>query len=49
MIEHRLTNEGEKPERIASWGLTIMEPGGIEIISQPPLGEHGREISCPAG
>jgi hypothetical protein len=44
MIEHRLTNEGTKPMTVASWGLTIMATGGWEIIPQPPLGVHGREL-----
>lgn len=43
MIQHRATNEGSEPIQIASWGLTIMAPGGWEIIPQPPLGEHGKE------
>lgn len=44
MIHHRLTNTGDQVETAASWGLTIMHPGGVEIIPQPPLGEHGREF-----
>lgn len=44
ILEHRLTNEGEHPVTIASWALTIMAPGGFEIIPQPPLGEHGQEF-----
>ena len=43
-IEHRLTNETDRPVEIASWALTIMAPGGIEIIPQPPLGTHGEEF-----
>lgn len=44
MIQHRATNEGAEPTSIASWGLTIMAPGGWEIIPQPPLGEHGKDF-----
>lgn len=44
MLQHRLTNEGRDPVTIASWALTIMAPGGYEIIPQPPLGEHGKEF-----
>lgn len=44
MLAHRLTNEGHEPATIASWALTIMRPGGYEIIPQPPLGEHGKEF-----
>ncbi|MGC3989347.1 MAG: hypothetical protein QM796_06645 [Chthoniobacteraceae bacterium] len=29
---------------IATWGLTVMEPGGLEIIPLPPLGEHPRDL-----
>jgi hypothetical protein len=41
-IEHRLTNEGDAPIQIASWALTVLVPGGVELIPQPPLGEHGK-------
>lgn len=44
MIEHRATNESREPVTIATWGLTIMAPGGWEIIPQPPLGKHGDEF-----
>ena len=41
-IDHALTNEGAAPVTVASWALTVMAPGGLEIIPQPPLGEHGK-------
>ncbi len=41
-IEHRITNEGDRPITIAAWALTVMAPGGLEILPQPPLGEHGK-------
>lgn len=44
MIEHRATNHSREQVTIASWGLTIMTPGGWEIIPQPPLGTHGKEF-----
>lgn len=44
MIQHRATYEGSEPVSIASWGLTVMTPGGWEIIPQPPQGVHGREF-----
>lgn len=44
MIQHRITNEGEKPIAVASWALTIMTPGGMAIIPQPRLGTHGKEF-----
>jgi hypothetical protein len=43
-IVHRITNCGAEPVAIASWGLTVLQPGGIEIIPQPPLGTHGVEF-----
>ncbi|MDB6152996.1 MAG: hypothetical protein JWL90_1449 [Chthoniobacteraceae bacterium] len=41
-IEHRLTNEGAEPITVSAWALTVMAPGGLEVIPQPPLGEHGK-------
>jgi len=43
-IQHTLTNEGSKPIEVASWGLSVMAPGGLEIIPLPPLGEHPRDL-----
>ncbi|MEI8107179.1 MAG: hypothetical protein WCI46_05120 [Verrucomicrobiota bacterium] len=43
-ITHRATNLGDVPLEIATWGLTVMEPGGLEIIPRPPLGEHPRDL-----
>ena len=42
MLDHRLTNETAAPVTIASWALTVMTPGGFEIIPQPPFREHGK-------
>ena len=44
LIQHRIANESREPITVASWGLTIMTPGGVEIIPQPPLGTHGDEF-----
>jgi hypothetical protein len=43
-LEHRATNEGSAPATLATWGITVMEPGGLEIIPRPPLGEHPRDL-----
>ena len=43
-VEHRAINEGSSPATVATWGLTVMEPNGLEIIPQPPLGEHPRDL-----
>jgi hypothetical protein len=39
-IRHTVTNLGGEPMELATWGLTVMAPGGIEIIPQPPMGSH---------
>ena len=44
IVEHRLTNRGPAPATLATWALTVMEPGGLEIIPNPPLGEHPRDL-----
>jgi hypothetical protein len=41
---HSITNEGSTPITLATWALTVMAPGGTEIIPQPPLGEHPRDL-----
>lgn len=43
-ILHRAVNEGSEPIDIATWGLSVMAPGGLQIIPQPPLGEHPRDL-----
>ncbi|MDP9290960.1 MAG: hypothetical protein M3O82_01190 [Verrucomicrobiota bacterium] len=43
-IVHRATNEGPKKLTLATWGLTVMAPGGLEIIPAPALGEHPRDL-----
>lgn len=36
---HRLTNRGPRPVELAAWAITVMAPGGWEIIPQPEPGE----------
>ncbi len=43
-IRHCATNAGSRPVKLATWGLTVMVPGGLEIIPLPPLGEHPRDM-----
>jgi hypothetical protein len=43
-VGHRLTNRGEAPARLAPWALTVMRAGGVEIVPQPPLGLHPRDL-----
>lgn len=32
---HRLTNRGPRPVELAAWAITVMAPGGWEVIPQP--------------
>lgn len=43
-VRHTARNDGEEPIQIASWGLSVMKPGGIEIIPQPPMGRHPQDL-----
>lgn len=43
-IRHMVTNLGGEPLELATWGLTVMAPGGIEIIPQPPMGSHPEDL-----
>jgi hypothetical protein len=39
-VVHRVTNIGQKPTDMAIWALSVMAPGGIELIPLPPKGKH---------
>lgn len=39
-LVHRLRNVGERPIRLAPWALTVMAPGGKEIIPLPANKPH---------
>ena len=43
-VIHRAENHGNAPLAVATWGLSVMRPGGVEIIPLPPLGEHPRDL-----
>ena len=43
-LRHTVVNEGDQPIMLAVWALTVMQPEGLEIIPQPPLGEHPRDL-----
>ncbi len=43
-VTHRAENHGTQPFTAATWGLSVMRPGGVEIIPLPPLGEHPRDL-----
>jgi hypothetical protein len=36
-IEHNIINKNAWPVELAAWALTVMAPGGVEIIPQPRL------------
>lgn len=40
MIRHRITNVGKEPTRLSPWGLTVMAPGGTEVIPLPAKKPH---------
>jgi len=39
-VVHRLTNIGDKPARLSPWPISVMAPGGIEIIPLPAKKSH---------
>lgn len=43
-LTHRILRVNSPPARLAPWALTVMAPGGVAVIPQPPLGEHPRNL-----
>ncbi|MDQ6765107.1 MAG: hypothetical protein M3Z22_03270 [Verrucomicrobiota bacterium] len=43
-VTHRAENHGSQRLPVATWGLSVMRAGGIEIIPLPALGEHPRDL-----
>jgi len=43
-ITHLLTNVGSKPLELSPWALSVMAPGGVALIPQPPLDLHPSEF-----
>jgi len=43
-LKHCAENFGDQPLQVATWGLSVMAPDGIEIVPLPPLGEHPRDL-----
>ncbi len=39
-LVHRLTNVVDEEQEVAAWMLSVMAPGGTEIIPQPPVANH---------
>lgn len=43
-LHHLARNDGDAPIKIATWAMTVMEAGGLEILPHPPLGVHPRDL-----
>ena len=43
-ITHLLSNTGTRPLDITPWALSVMAPGGVALIPQPPLDLHPSEF-----
>jgi hypothetical protein len=43
-VTHLLKNTGTQPLAIAPWVLSVMAPGGVALIPQPPLDRHPSEF-----
>jgi hypothetical protein len=39
-VLHRITNIGSKETELAPWALSVMAPGGVEVIPLPPHKPH---------
>ncbi|WP_169975377.1 hypothetical protein [Tautonia rosea] len=39
-VIHRIRNAGRQPTELAIWALSVMAPGGIEVIPLPPKAPH---------
>jgi hypothetical protein len=39
-LVHTITNTGDKPAELAPWALSVMAPGGVEVIPLPPHRPH---------
>ena len=43
-LRHRITNVGKAPADLAVWSLSVMAPGGIEMITMPPRRPHPGDV-----
>ena len=39
-LVHRIRNVGAQPTELAPWALTVLAPGGVEVIPLPPKRPH---------
>jgi hypothetical protein len=44
-VINRIRNKGSKPRDMATWGLTMMAPGGTGIVAFPPRGTHPKDLA----
>ena len=42
-VVHRVKNVGSKPAELSPWAVTVLAPGGVEIIPQPPRRPYPKE------
>jgi Fe-S-cluster formation regulator IscX/YfhJ len=43
-VSHCLRNENLWPVELAPWALSVMAPGGVAIVPQPPRGPHPENL-----
>ena len=43
-VTHRLRNANLWPVELAPWALSVMAPGGVAIVPQPPRGPHEENL-----
>ena len=43
-LTHRLCNANMWPVELAPWALSVMAPGGVAIVPQPPRGPHPENL-----
>jgi hypothetical protein len=44
-VVHRIKNTGSKPVELAPWAVTVLAPGGVEIIPEPPRKPYPKDPS----
>ena len=48
-LTHRLRNVGQAPTELAPWALSVMAPGGVEVIPLPSKRPHPGDAKNAAG
>jgi len=43
-VLHRIRNVGKEPTTLAPWALSVMAPGGVEVIPLPPKQPHPQAL-----